>query len=299
MLIVCPSCATSYQVSAASLGGSGRSVRCAKCRTVWFATPTNTIEAAASARPEPRVAAAEPPPAPPEPAPPTAADSDPWAEAFAEAAADQPAEASPDETATMASMDSPPLVPAPDPLADDALPERPRSAIPPEDIESFAARSEPPAKPRRLAIRSPRLMALIAALAVVELALVLWRADVVALWPQTASFYRAIGLTVNLRGLAFVKVGSSKTLHDGITLLAVEGSIVNTAPRTVEVPRLRYAVRDAQGHELYAWTSLPSRPVLAPGEALPFHSRLASPPPASHDVAVRFFNRNDASAASR
>jgi len=30
-----------------------------------------------------------------------------------------------------------------------------------------------------------------------------------------------------------------------------------------------------------------------PGEALPFRSRLASPPRESHQVLVRFFNRRD------
>ena len=39
MKIVCPNCTTSYDVEAAALGESGRSVRCVRCRTVWFATP--------------------------------------------------------------------------------------------------------------------------------------------------------------------------------------------------------------------------------------------------------------------
>src|ERR1700688_1983782 len=40
MLIVCPSCATHYQVEAPLLGERGRSVRCVRCRTVWLATPS-------------------------------------------------------------------------------------------------------------------------------------------------------------------------------------------------------------------------------------------------------------------
>src|ERR1700674_2737589 len=40
MLIVCPSCATHYQVEAPLLGEHGRSVRCVRCRTVWLATPS-------------------------------------------------------------------------------------------------------------------------------------------------------------------------------------------------------------------------------------------------------------------
>jgi len=37
MLIVCPSCATSYDVSLESLQPNGRQVRCVRCRTVWRA----------------------------------------------------------------------------------------------------------------------------------------------------------------------------------------------------------------------------------------------------------------------
>src|SRR5262245_53497474 len=39
MRIVCPSCNTSYEVSAASLGAEGRQVRCVRCRDVWHAIP--------------------------------------------------------------------------------------------------------------------------------------------------------------------------------------------------------------------------------------------------------------------
>ena len=37
MLIVCPNCATSYDVDVASLRPDGRRVRCVRCRTVWHA----------------------------------------------------------------------------------------------------------------------------------------------------------------------------------------------------------------------------------------------------------------------
>jgi len=37
MLIVCPNCATSYDVEMASLRPNGRQVRCVRCRTVWHA----------------------------------------------------------------------------------------------------------------------------------------------------------------------------------------------------------------------------------------------------------------------
>lgn len=36
MLIVCPHCASTYDIEAAALGGKGRPVRCGVCRTLWF-----------------------------------------------------------------------------------------------------------------------------------------------------------------------------------------------------------------------------------------------------------------------
>ena len=47
MLIVCPTCATSYQVQAAALGAAGRSVRCANCKNTWFATAESMVAEAA------------------------------------------------------------------------------------------------------------------------------------------------------------------------------------------------------------------------------------------------------------
>jgi hypothetical protein len=61
----------------------------------------------------------------------------------------------------------------------------------------------------------------------------------------------------------------------------------------VDVPRLRFAISAANGHEIYAWTALPTRAKLSPGEVLPFRTRLASPPEQGRTVKIRFFNRRD------
>jgi predicted Zn finger-like uncharacterized protein len=49
MLIVCPSCATSYDVDVASLSPNGRQVRCVRCRTVWQAELSHADKLAAAA----------------------------------------------------------------------------------------------------------------------------------------------------------------------------------------------------------------------------------------------------------
>ena len=137
------------------------------------------------------------------------------------------------------------------------------------------------------------MAAAILMLACMIAALIAWRGTIVRHAPQMASLYAAIGLPVNLRGLAFANVASATEAQDGVPVLVVEGTIVSANERVAEVPRLRFSVRNRSGQEIYAWTALPSRSVLAPGETLAFRSRLASPPPEAHDVLVRFFNRRD------
>lgn len=47
MLIVCPSCASEYDVATDRVGVEGRSVRCAACRETWFISPDEVAAALA------------------------------------------------------------------------------------------------------------------------------------------------------------------------------------------------------------------------------------------------------------
>jgi hypothetical protein len=121
----------------------------------------------------------------------------------------------------------------------------------------------------------------------------LWRTDIVRLMPQTATFYRMVGLDVNLRGLAFKDIKVTHETVDGKPVLVIEGAIVGQTRYPVELPRLRFSVRDAQGAEIYAWNAVLEQPALKPGERAYFKSRLASPPPEGRNIDVRFFNKRD------
>jgi hypothetical protein len=170
-----------------------------------------------------------------------------------------------------------------------------QAATIPEDIESVAARRlrRPPARRQQKRAGSTRWSIAILALLAINLGLIGWRTDIVRLMPQTASLYAAIGLDVNLRNLHFTDLVTRKESQDGVHLLVVEGNIKSTNKRPTEVPRLRFAVQNAKGHDIYSWTALPTNNVIAPGAVMPFRSRLASPPPDTQAVLVRFFNRRD------
>jgi predicted Zn finger-like uncharacterized protein len=290
MLITCTNCATSYQVAASSLGPSGRSVRCARCQHVWFAANTDAMADVAEAHRADLATIAEVPPPPettpelPPAAPAEAAEAGQALtnEAFMTPPAWPTHEPAPDESPPPPVIDAPPLVPV--------------AASTGEDIESVAARRDQRhAAHRRRWERSRWIVAILTLLAI-HLMLIGWRTDVVRWLPQTASLYAAVRLPVNLRGLVFTSVTTERETHEGVEVLVVEGAIVNDFKRAVEVPRLRFSVRNKSGYEIYTWTALPNRNALLPGESLPFRSRLASPPREAERVQVRFFNRRDLNA---
>jgi predicted Zn finger-like uncharacterized protein len=313
MLIACPNCTTSYDLDASSLGRTGRSVRCVRCRQVWFATNPGVLAAVAQAYRE-DVGVADPAsPAPPPDLPVASADpsppSDPLVTAEPEPPVTAPAPAAEPEAAALPAelpADEAPPPPAP-PTVDDAPalaptepgnPALPAPSVAKEparaDVETVAAR-----RIRRQAVRRRRRWPLpgwttaILTLVAINAGLIAYRTEVVRLAPQTASLFAAIRLPVNLRGLVFADVVTETETHEGVTVLVVAGTIASTAPRPVEVPRLRFAVRNERGHEIYTWTAQAPRNVLAPAGAVAFRSRLASPPHEGRDVLVRFHNRRD------
>jgi hypothetical protein len=196
--------------------------------------------------------------------------------------------------------DAPPLVPHDTPDTDGTskfdpgIPARTETAAPKPAPQTRADRKQRGSLLRRL-FSLPVLI-------VVMLALLLgalnWRAAVVRHVPQTASLYAAIGLPVNLRGLFFQDVKSRSEVENGVSVLVIEGTIVNLTTRTLDVPRLRFGLRNASGHEVYAWTAQPAKSTLGSGNGLPFRARLASPPSDGRDVIVRFLNRHDVAAGS-
>lgn len=147
--------------------------------------------------------------------------------------------------------------------------------------------------------RSSRWTALIIVLFAFNVALVGARSEIVRFFPQTASLFAAVGLPVNLRHLKFKNMRISRETQEGLSALVIEGTIVSVASKATEVPRLRFAARDASGQEIYTWNALPGRSILGPGEKLDFRSRFVSPPPNATNVMVRFFTPQDSAAAAK
>jgi predicted Zn finger-like uncharacterized protein len=280
MHIICPHCTTTYAIDLSTLGAAGRTVRCSRCKEVWLARPEDAVSIQAlvpsmadggDPAPNPALAAARNDPAGSE----IGQDHQMPVVESPSISAEWPAEA---EGAREPSR-------LPTAKADDAKAARPRQSLLRRLTPSFS-----------FGLPSVSLATVCAAMGALVVALLIWRNDVVRLLPQTAAFYKLVGLDVNLRGLSFKDVKVSSENVEGKQVLVIEGVIVGQAKKPVELPRLRFSVRDAQGAEIYAWNAVLEQAVLKPGEKAWFKSRLASPPPEGRNIDVRFFNKRDIAA---
>ena len=289
MHIVCPHCTTSYAINPATLGPAGRTVRCSRCKETWLARPEDAIEMA-DAMPAAMAGSAQS-------APPAANDAAAEWEALAseEEGQDAPVVESPSISAGWPAEGE-----GSQPSGDSDWPSAARQdAGGDEEIpitthrQRLARLFRLPSLPRIPFMPSVGLPTACAAMGALIVALMIWRSDVVRLLPQTATFYKMVGLEVNLRGLTFKDIKVSNEIVDGKPVLVIEGTIMGETRKPVELPRLRFSVRDAQGTEIYAWNAVLEQPVLKAGERAYFKSRLASPPPEGRNIDVRFFNKRD------
>jgi len=287
MHIVCPHCTTSYAVDPAKFSEAGRRVRCARCQEVWLAIPQEL--ASSTAMSGHGIGETRP----------------------------QDAFGPQDEAAADWRDDDAPHVESPSISADWSEPETAQPAVEAEANWTALAQQEamteagpkkssrfntlgssvaPFLKSANWAKALPGVLTLptvCVALGAIVFSLIVWRADVVRLMPQTATFFKMAGMGVNLRGLAFEDLKISTEMVNNKPVLLIEGAIVDVTRKPVEIPRLRFIVRDAKGADIYAWNAVLEQPALNPGEKAWFKTRLASPPSEGREIAVRFFHKLD------
>ena len=276
MKIICPNCNTAYKVSLQALGSGGRKVRCARCRTEWHAEPQDeTGPPASGAGPDWN----------------GEDESFDFADEVAEtsghfAAAEdrQPSSRHP-ATGTATGTEGPTID------ADTAIADR--SAT---NVEAAAQRRRPGAGMRRpgkggSARRLPAPLAIAAGLVLI-ISAIMFRNSVVAWVPDLAGLYRLVGLETNIRGLEFTAIKTSRKYENGVPLLVIEGEIVNVSGKRVDIPAMRFALRNADDREIYSWTRKAETPVLEAGQRTRFRSTISGLPDGGRSVQLRFIDRD-------
>ena len=165
-----------------------------------------------------------------------------------------------------------------------AEPVRPADALP----RSFRAQQEARRRTRQAVAAGVVWASLAAAFVAVVLCAVIFRVQVVRLWPRTAGAYAALRLPVNPLGLSPEGVQATPGLQGGHAMLFVHGLERNVEGAPRPVAALRVSLYDRGGARLASQVVRVGGEPLAPGEARAFQAAFTDPPLAGSQVGVDF-----------
>ena len=158
----------------------------------------------------------------------------------------------------------------------------------PPPLESPRASIMPEPAPRR---GSRSLIGWLAVVLVVLLAasVVIGRNEIVAGFPAAAPIYHALGLAIAPEpGLQFEGVKSTRLEEGGISVLVVEGAIVNTTGASRAVPPIRITLLDGGGRELQEELFRAKEQNLEAGSKTSFSGRVVNPAERARNYSVTF-----------
>ena len=130
-------------------------------------------------------------------------------------------------------------------------------------------------------------------------ALVIWRNNVVQVWPEAAHAYKAVGLEVNRFGLDFASIDASRTFDGTMPILTITGTVTNVSRIPQPGSHVRIGLRDEVGVEVASLIAPMDRAEIAPGDVATFETRLENPPIEAFDLELSFVAPNGGLSAFR
>ncbi|WP_420434070.1 MJ0042-type zinc finger domain-containing protein [Hyphobacterium sp.] len=115
---------------------------------------------------------------------------------------------------------------------------------------------------------------------------VLFRADIVSVWPQASSAYAAVGLEANAYGMAIDTLEIERGEEHGIPTVVLTGEIRNIDRQARPAPPLQARLLSETGAAVLEWTVIVEGEALAPGERRAFTSVVADPPATAREVEI-------------
>ena len=122
-------------------------------------------------------------------------------------------------------------------------------------------------------------------------AAVIFRVDMVRLWPRTAAAYAAVGLTVNPIGLVIEQVHAEPALRNGHAALAITGVIRNIEDRAILAPPLRITLLNSDGRTIGGKLAVPTNARIPPGGVRHFAVAVLDPPGSTANLVLTFTQR--------
>ena len=175
------------------------------------------------------------------------------------------------------------------PSPDEELFQTPPSELPGDILpKAFRARAQADRRMREAAVQGAVWAGMGASLALALVLAVVFRADVVRLWPSAAGAFAAVQLPVNPVGLTIEDVHAQPSLQDGHPALIVSGQVRNIRPTPVISPPLKVVLRDKDGRELADDTVAPPDGAVPPGQSRRFSLNLIDPPTGAASADIDF-----------
>ncbi|MFN3524043.1 MAG: DUF3426 domain-containing protein [Phenylobacterium sp.] len=158
-----------------------------------------------------------------------------------------------------------------------------------EDLPKvFRAKADESRRVREAAATGVVWAGMAASVAVLIALAIVFRVDVVRLWPRTAGAYASVGLPVNSLGLTIEGVRAEPSLQEGHAALSVSGMIRNIEGRAIVTPPLRISLLGKDGKPLATKIARAADPRIPPGETRHFALVMLDPPATASELEIAF-----------
>jgi predicted Zn finger-like uncharacterized protein len=178
----------------------------------------------------------------------------------------------------------------PETVSDDGE-EPPVSALPGEELPKvFRARADAERRLREATATGVIWAGMAAAMAVVVVAALIFRIDVVRILPGSAGAYAAVGLPVNTVGLVIDRdsIKAQPSMQDGHAAVTITGSIRNITEHVVLAPPLRVELLNKEEKRVAGQLAAAADAKIPPGEVRHFSITFLNPPRTARDLQIGF-----------
>jgi len=169
--------------------------------------------------------------------------------------------------------------------------EPPVSALPGEELPKvFRARADAERRLRAATTTGVVWAGMAAAMAVIVVAALIFRIDVVRILPGSAGAYAAVGLPVNTVGLVIDRdsIRAQPSMQEGHAAVTCTGAIRNITEHEVLAPPLRVELLNEKAKRVSGQLAAAADAKIPPGEVRHFSITFLDPPRTAKDLQIGF-----------